>query len=323
MNPFAAGALAVSTAFAIAGVCLVLLRVSLVSKPLLMSFVGAVSLFCPLLIPAEHIRTRALASVICVEIWLKLIDLARVTSDPRHAPVTLMQAAQFLVPFPTLLVVYDDKQWRTGTSIERQDVLRAAIGGSIVFAAFCTLKLLAQAPAFQQSFLLDHLVKFVLFVVTTEAIAQASVGVERLLGYDTTPIVRRAFLSKTVGEFWYRYNNRVHRWLHYNVFIPCRGFGAPIRGLLLTFFASAVLHELMFGVATSRFDGSQFAFFMLQAPAVLVSQQIAQLRMRQQAILREFNRLLTILWFAVSSVLFFRGVDRVFSDYYTSQPWLP
>ncbi len=323
MNPFAAGALAVSTAFAIAGACLSLLRVVPASKPLLMAVVGATSLLCPLLIPAEYVRTRALASVFCIEIWLKLIDLARVTSDHRHAPVTLAQALLFLVPFPTLLVVFDDKQRRTGAWIERRDVLRAAIGGAIVFAAFCALKFLAQVPAFRQSFVLDHVVKLLLFVVTIESLAQASLGVERLLGYDTTPIVRWAFLSKTVGEFWYRYNNRVHRWLHYNVFIPCRGFGAPIRGVLLTFFASAVLHELMFGIATSRFDGYQFAFFMLQAPAVLISQRIAQVRTRHQTILREINRLLTILWFTVSSILFFHGVDRVFPDYYAGPPWLP
>lgn len=323
MNPFGAGALAVSSAFAIAGLCLLLLRFTPVSTPLLMSIVAGTSLFCPLLIPAEHVRTRALACVICVEIWLKLIDLARVSRDPRHAPVTLQQSLQFLIPFPTLLVVFDDKRRRASTQMERRDLLRATIGSSVVLAAALSLKSLAHVPAFQQSFLLDHLVKLVLFVITIEVLAQAAMGVERLLGYDTTPIVRLAFLSKTVGEFWYRYNNRIHRWLHDNIFLPCRGFCSPVRGILLTFFASAVLHEMMFGIATSRFDGSQFAFFMLQAPAVLISQRIAQVRTRHPIILREFNRVLTILWFAVSSVLFFRGVDRVFTDYYASRPWLP
>lgn len=323
MNPIAAGVLAVSTAFAIAGICLWLLDIVPVSRPLLMSIVGATSLACPLLIPAEHVRTRALASVLCVEIWLKLIDLARVTSDPRHPHVSRAQALQFLIPFPTLLVVFDDKQRRTSAWINRSDALRAVIGGVTVIGACCALKFLAQVPALQQSFVVDHLVKLLLFVITIESLSQASLGIERLVGYDTTPIVRWAFLSKTVGEFWYRYNNRVHRWLHYNVFIPCRGFAAPIRGVLLTFFASAVLHELMFGIATSRFDGYQFTFFMLQAPAVLISQRIAQIRTRYPLILREFNRLLTIAWFAVSSVLFFHGVDRVFHAYYASQPWLP
>lgn len=322
MNPFAAGAVAVSAAFAIAGFCLWLLYVAHVTNPLLMAIISAMSLACPLLIPAEHIRTRALVSIFCVEIWLKLIDLARVTHDPRHARISRAQAFLFLIPFPTLLVVFDDKQRRTGGWIDRRDVLRAAIGGTIVVAACYTLKLIAQVPTLQQSFVIDHLVKLLLFVITIESLAQAALGFERLMGYDTTPIVRWAFLSKTVGEFWYRYNNRVHRWLHYNIFVPCRGFAAPVRGVLLTFFASAVLHELMFGIATSRFDGYQFAFFMLQAPAVLISQRIAQARTRHPLILREFNRLLTIAWFAVSSILFFHGVDRVFPAYYASQPWL-
>jgi hypothetical protein len=107
------------------------------------------------------------------------------------------------------------------------------------------------------------------------------------------------------------------------VFLPSGGMKSPVWGIVLAFFVSAVFHELMFGIATSRFDGYQFAFFMIQAPGVLMSQQIERLRFKYGPVISLVNRLLTILWFGVTSILFFHGVDRVFHRVYASTPWLP
>jgi hypothetical protein len=136
-------------------------------------------------------------------------------------------------------------------------------------------------------------------------------------------VIRHAYLSQTVGEFWRRYDTRVFTWLYNNVFVPSGGIRKPLRGLFLTYFVSAVLHEVAFGIATSRFDGYQFSFFMLQAPAAVISYRLDSFFQRMGMWRSVLNRMVTIPWFAITSILFFHGVNRVFPTFYASHPWMP
>jgi hypothetical protein len=307
----------------IAVTCLMLVRNVSRGKRAIGWSAGLLLALCPLLIPANEVIARALVSVPCADAWFRSVDFARVLSRRRATSPSLSQCLEFLIPFPTFLAVFDDRKRRASMTIESIELRRVAIAGSLVIIELGLLHLLFDVPALQASFILDHIVKLLLFVATTETLSQLALGLEHLAGFDTVPIIRGAILSQTVGEFWCRYNTRVHRWLQYNVFLPCGGLKSPVRGVMLAFFISAVFHELMFGIATSRFDGYQFAFFMLQAPAVLISQTIERLRFKYGAVISAVNRMLTIAWFVVSSMLFFHGVDRVFHLVYTSQPWLP
>ena len=82
------------------------------------------------------------------------------------------------------------------------------------------------------------------FVLAIESLARALCGLERLAGFDTTPIIRNAYLSRTVSEFWRRYNSRIHDWLYRNVFQATGGRRAPVRSVLLVFLVICyVLHE--------------------------------------------------------------------------------
>jgi D-alanyl-lipoteichoic acid acyltransferase DltB (MBOAT superfamily) len=181
-----------------------------------------------------------------------------------------------------------------------------------------------RSTALQGSFPLDHAIKLALFVVTIEAFSRMSWGLERLAGYGTTPIIDHCYLATTPGDFWRRYNRRVGQWLYLNVFRPSGGRRAPVRGVFLTFFVSAVFHEVCFAIATSRFTGCQFAFFFLQAPAVAMSNRLQAAVDRAGPGLRAISRGITVAWFYVTSVLFFEGVDRIFPFVYASRPsWLP
>ena len=102
-----------------------------------------------------------------------------------------------------------------------------------------------------------------------ESISRVLYGFERLAGFDTTPIIRNAYLSRSVSEFWRRYNDRLHDWLYRNVFQATGGRRAPTRSVLLVFVFSGVFHEAAFALATSRLTGYQFAFFAIQGPAAL------------------------------------------------------
>jgi hypothetical protein len=271
---------------------------------------------CVLLIPAEHVVARAFALLVLVDLLLKLVDLGRVRwQQPREA-IRWSDYVLFLIPFPVLLVVYDRKRRaRRGVAAESRDVVRLVSGGAI-FTLCLTLVLISNRSALLRwSFPLDHAVKLCLYLVGIESMAQALWGLERLLGYDTTPIIDRAFLARTPAEFWRRYNQRVHDWLQHNVFVPS-GVHAPVLGISAAFLVSAALHEVAFGIATSRFDGYQAAFFLLQAPAVILSGHLLRLGSL-------LSRAATIAWMAATSTLFFHGIDRVFPFYYASQPWLP
>ena len=147
------------------------------------------------------------------------------------------------------------------------------------------------------------------FVLAIESLSRALCGLERLAGFDTTPIIRNAYLSRTVSEFWRRYNYRIHDWLYRNVFQATGGRRAPVRSLLLVFLVSGLFHEVMFALATSRLTGYQFAFFTIQGPAALASGALSLAR-RGGIAGKITAHGATILFFAVTSVLFFDGVAR-------------
>jgi hypothetical protein len=132
--------------------------------------------------------------------------------------------------------------------------------------------------------------------------------------------MRDFYLSLTPAEFWLRYNTRIHSWLEANVYRPC---GGGVRGVAAVFLFSAAFHELAFDIATSQPDGYQFAFFMLQAPAVIASPWLKRIADRYGNAGHGVVRTLTIVWFYFTSMLFFRGMDRIFPIVYASEPWLP
>ena len=100
---------------------------------------------------------------------------------------------------------------------------------------------------------------------------------------------------------------------------------SPARGVFLVFLVSAALHEVMFGVATSRFDGYQFAFFFVQIPAVLASRPLISAAGRWGAAGAAAAHGATIAWFYATSMLFLHGGNRALPwfGYYASEPWLP
>jgi hypothetical protein len=280
-------------------------------------------LAAPLLIPADKIIYRALSAYASTDLFFRLLDFRREVCK-KSERISLLDFFDFLAPFPVLLVVFRARcqRWENARFTWR-DTIRVLVGVAGVTSGFVLLDVAAGIAAIRESFLLDHVAKVAIFVLTIETASQGLFGLERMAGFDAPPIVRAAFLSRTVAEFWMRYNTRVHRWLYENVFLPSGGRHAPIRGIVLVFFVSAVLHELMFGIATSRFDGYQFAFFFMQTPAVLASGAIERLANRAGWIGAALGRGLAIAWMIGSSVFFFHGVNRVFPFLYVSESWLP
>src|SRR5262249_36082125 len=188
---------------------------------------------------------------------------------------------RFWIPFPVLAAVYPDHKRRLQRPESSWPQVLRLFGGIVGFAfSLLIVMTLSSSALLRSSFALNHAVMLLIFVLGIESLSRALCGLERLAGFDTTPIIRNAYLSRTVSEFWRRYNYRIHDWLYFNVFRTTGGRRAPVRSMLLVFLVSGLFHELMFALATSRLTGYQFAFFMIQAPGALASGRLERLARR-------------------------------------------
>lgn len=280
----------------------------------------AAVLACPLLIPPTGVGPRAVAAVISADVAFKMVDYFR-RWDRLDGRTVLRNYYGLLIPFPAFAVVDPDhRRRRRGPVNPWPQVARVVLGTAGAVGAVVVLKVVSVSPVVRSNFAVNHALMLVMFVVAIESLSRALCGLEHLAGFDTTPIVRNAYLSRTVSEFWRRYNHRIHEWLYRNVFQTAGGRRAPVRSVLLVFLVSGVFHELMFGIATSRFIGYQFAFFTLQGPA---SRRLERFARRGGLAGKVVAHGSTILFLAVTSVLFFDGVNRVFPFIYVSRSPLP
>ena len=295
-----------------------LAAVSLQSRARAVSYPAPVAvLFCPLLIPPDEAVLRAAASILSINAMFRLVELLRM---PRA--LSPQARLSFLIPLPIFVALMDQRRRmrRRGCAFGKEG-LRLLGGGVAFLGLWLILNALAQSNFLRSNHLADHTLKLALFVAAVELGAQALCGLERIVGYRTRPMVRNAWLSSTPAEFWRRWNDRVHAWLVRHVFRSCGGRARPARAICCVCLFSGAFHELMFGIATSRFDGYQFAFFAVQAPAIMASGRMKVFARRGGAAGAVW--LATFLWLWATSFLFFHGINRVAPMYYASEPWLP
>lgn len=277
--------------------------------------------FLPLVIDARSTALRALAGVLTVDVFFKLIDVNRLDLRQRRSPNTLHEFLVFLVPFPVLNIVYENRAER-----ERpfETGMRAILCGATGFALLTWLLISVHNwDVLKGSFVLDHTLKFVMLPVAWQCLATLLYGAEKFLGYKTRPLARNPILAASIPDFWARFNVRVSHWLLSNIYLPTRNVMGPNAGVMATFLFSGFFHELSCAVATSRVTGYQFLFFTLQAPAILAARSYSARFNNQQATGRILARLLTVAWFWWTSMLFLHAVDLVFPCFYAAEPWLP
>jgi hypothetical protein len=321
-HAFAMLLLALSAQYTVAAFAFRLLHQrSRIQVPALACFL-VILLGCPLLIPSGHIPLRALAVFLAADSGFRMADFARCVRSRNAASVSWGTYYRFLNPFPSLLVLFNWRSRRRASGVSCSKEWWRFATGCVLFMAMLAVTLQCRGiPALRENFWLDHAIKMVLFTVAIESLSQCLLGLERLAGFATAPIVNFAFLARTPAEFWYRYNQRVRAWLTANVFLPAGGLRHPVRGILATFAFSAAFHEVAFDIATSRIDGGQAAFFLLQAPAVIASRGMERFAARWGVAGEIAIRAITLTWLVVTSVLFFRGVERVFPFVYAGDPY--
>ncbi len=291
------------------------------------AFVGwcivPIILVCPLLIPSANVGLRAASAFASGDITFKMIDYFRHWGNVERSRV-LREYYRFLIPFPVFSAVYPDHKRRLLRPESAWPQVLRIIAGIIGCAiAVLAVRALSSIALIRSSFALNHAVMLLTFVLAIESLSRALCGLERLAGFDTTPIIRNAYLSRTVSEFWRRYNDRIHDWLYRNVFRAIGGRRAPVRSAPLVFLVSGLFHEVAFALATPRLTGYQLAFFTIQGPAALASGRLERLARRGGIAGKITAHGATILFVAVTSVLFFDGVSKIFPFIYASRSPLP
>ncbi|KAK4257802.1 hypothetical protein QN277_007340 [Acacia crassicarpa] len=78
--------------------------------------------------------------------------------------------------------------------------------------------------------------------------------------------------AQTVEEYWRMWNMPVHKWMVRHLYFPCLRHGIP-KGVavLISFFVSAVFHELCIAVPCHMFKLWAFIGIMFQVPLVLIT----------------------------------------------------
>lgn len=280
-------------------------------------------LVCPLFIPSADPGLRAASAFVSGDITFKMVEYFRLLGNLKRR-VVLCEYYRFLIPFPILSAVYPDHKRRVLRPESPWPQVLRLFGGIIGFTiAVLALRALSVLPAVRSSFALNHAMLLLTFVLAIESLSRALCGLERLAGFDTNPPIRNAYLSRTVSEFWRRYNYRIHDWNYRNIFQPTGGRRSPVRSLLLVFLFSGLFHEVTFALATSRLTGYQFAFFAIQGPAALASRRLEHLAKRGGIAGKITAHGATIAFIAVTSVLFFDGVSKIFPFIYASHSPLP
>jgi hypothetical protein len=276
-----------------------------------------------LLIPSAKVGLRAAAAFASTDIAFRMVDYFRRWADVERS-IVLREYYRFLIPFPVLSVVYPDHKRRLLRAESLwPDLIRVSGGTAGFVIALLTIIATSRVALLKSSFVLDHVVMLLVFVLGIESLSRTLCGIERLAGFDTRPIIQNAYLARSVAEFWQRYNYRMHDWLYRNVFEWTGGRRAPIRSVLAAFAVSGIFHELAFALATSRLTGYQFVFFTIQGPAALASRKLERLARRGGIAGKVAAHGTTLLFLAITSVLFFDGVSKIFPFVYASASPLP
>ncbi|XP_060209943.1 diacylglycerol O-acyltransferase 1-like isoform X3 [Lycium barbarum] len=78
--------------------------------------------------------------------------------------------------------------------------------------------------------------------------------------------------AKTIDEYWRLWNMPVHKWMVRHIYFPCLRNGIPKGGaMVISFFISAVFHELCIAVPCRLFKFWAFLGIMFQVPLVILT----------------------------------------------------
>ncbi len=196
----------------------------------------------------------------------KLLALGR----PRGAMPGIARGTAFLLLWPG---IDPDAAFVPDARADRAAEGRDIVVGffEVVFALVAGDRLLAWG-ALGSPEPLASWARAVSFIPLMDGAFRAANGACRLLGLRSERVFDEPWFMADLADFWgRRWNRFVGRTLSLEVFAPVKRRWGRVAAVLATFFASGVLHELLFRAPLDRAEDGRFvAFFLVQALAILV-----------------------------------------------------
>lgn len=195
----------------------------------------------------------------------KLLALGR----PRGTTPGFVRGAAFVLLWPG---IDPDAAFVTDPAADRGAGLRALVVGVCeVMLAFVVGDRLLAWGAFDSVEPFPSWARAASFVPLMDGTFRAANGACRLLGLRSERVFDEPWLMTDLADYWgRRWNRFVGRTLTLEVFAPVKRRWGRVYGVLAAFFASGVLHELLFRAPLGRAEDGRFvAFFLVQGLAIL------------------------------------------------------
>jgi hypothetical protein len=247
----------------------------------------------------------------CVTTFLRALCLLA-TPLPEGA---FVRALAFLLLWPDADVrafAAPSARPRLPTALRRwaMAVLKSAVGLTLVMFG-ASLGLPTRSAALDVVFMLFEVWAF------GSAASDLVVGAMALAGLQLEDAFDWPLRARSVLELWARYDRWFGRGLRIIVFDRI-GHRRPAQAVLATFFASGVLHEVLFDSVVPALAGRQLAFFLLHGLGA-VGLAALERRLRPPGAV---SRALTLLFVLATAPLFFSCLSPLGSLHGDLGPWL-
>jgi hypothetical protein len=216
-------------------------------------------------------------------------------------------------------LLYSPARYTTKASPVRE-IPRVAIALAVIPVTWAAAKYLVLTEAGRNSWILNHLIVVVAFVIIFQSVGQCCLGVWRMLGLRSKPLVDNVVFALTPAEFWRRWSWPIHTWLFRHVFIPVGGRHYFFRATLAVFLASALMHEVMAFVGLGRMTGHWTLCFLLATLGVLASPVLESFARRGIAA-QIVTRIITMVLLVITAIPAFVGINY-FVRLYHKDIWL-
>ena len=259
--------------------------------------------FAPWLVPETDLPRRFVAALVSVAVLVKLYDLYR---QPKLAQrLTLTSYASYLANWGWLVL----RKPPPGVPVDR-DFKQLILSIPLLILVGGVCKVVFSTDFSDVPFAVEHCLKVTTLVTAVILLANASARAWRLLGGRSLEPMHNPALARTPADFWRRWNRPAQQFFQEYAFDASDGFHHPVRGILVSFAASGIVHEYVFGIATGRVQGWQFLYFALNGIATVATSRI---RPRGWMALPLVTG--TFAFNLALAVIFFRSVNSVFPFY--------
>lgn len=261
--------LALATEWVFATLFLPALKLGCRQRTAALVFICTPIALAPLWIPSTAPAIRFLASLNAAVVCLKLFDLH--VGAGRGCQPGFRTFLVFLTNFTTMVLRRPEVRPRPG---RRQTLLRLSklLAGLSTSSAVLIWSFVADWST--HSFILEHAIKATaVFFVVTFSMAML-VAIQRATGAMVRDFTNAPLTARSPADFWRRYNLILGQLLYEDVFKLVGGRRSPIRGILVAFLVSALVHEYIFSIAIGQVQGFQTLFFLLQGSAVAATARV-------------------------------------------------